>query len=600
MRFAILGSLQACHDGVDLNLGPFKQRVLLAAMLCQPNAFIPVEKLIDDLWDSRQPRTARKNLHVYIAALRKLVGDRIRGTAYGYSVDVTVDEVDVLSFGALATSARKAVRLGEPDRASALFGEALGLWRDRPLVDLCANSFIAAESDVLTERYLDVYEAWADLEITAGRSVCVLDDLRRLGQLHPFRERLVMELMTALCQAGDRKEALTRYEVHRQLMARELGLDPSPLLQRHYRDVLTAGSDTVAPAAEVGHRWEVSPLQLPRALPNFVGREAEVATLVARTTEGSVALISGHTGTGKTALALHVGHLLAHRFVDGQVLVKMRDETGASRPWRDVLGELMRATGLNGTMPKDEGTLLGLWRSWVADRLILFVFDDASSESSPRRLLPGRGASATIVTSCHSLGELEADCRCNLGEFSDAEGLTLLEATLGPARVAAAGPSVRRIIALCGAQPLAFRMIAARLAVLRYVSLQDFADRLEASGDVLKELAVGDWSLFAHLEKFRHTLPLRQRDALCALGSLPSATHSHDEVLAALGSLQDPERALEELLEINVIAAAWSDEVAAHQLRYVMPTAFHLYAVALYRSAQIDHHIRADVRAERI
>ncbi|PZS30019.1 MAG: hypothetical protein DLM58_14430 [Pseudonocardiales bacterium] len=142
-RFAILGPLQVCHDGVNLDLGPFKQRVLLAAMLCQPNTVIPVESLIGFIWDGRPPPTARKKMQVYISALRKLVGDRVQHAAYGYSLQVAVDELEVLSFGALATKARDAVRLGESDGARTLFGEASGLWRDQPIVDLRANSFIA-------------------------------------------------------------------------------------------------------------------------------------------------------------------------------------------------------------------------------------------------------------------------------------------------------------------------------------------------------------------------------------------------------------------------------------------------------------------------
>jgi DNA-binding SARP family transcriptional activator len=590
--FAILGPLQAHRNGVELHLGPFKQRVLLAAMLCEPNTVLPVEKLMEVVWDNRQPRTARKNLQVYISALRKLTGGHIEYMGYGYSMNVAVDELDVLSYGALATEARKAVRLGEPDRARSLFGEGLALWRDRPLVDLRGNSFLANESDALIERYLEVYEDWVDLEISAGRHAGVIDNILRLGRLHPFRERLVMALMTALCQAGDRKEALAHCEEHRQLMARELGLAPSSVLQRQYRDILVVRSgDAAPPASEVGQRRAAKPMQLPRAVPDFVGREDEIATLVAGTTGSSVALISGHTGTGKTALALHVGHLLAHRFVDGQVVVVMRDETGSPRPARDVVAELMRATGLNEPLPNDETTLFGLWRSRMADRRILFILDDASDETSLRRLLPGPGGSATIVTSCHTLGSLEADCRCQLGEFSEAEVLTLLEQALGSARVAGAGPAVRRIIALCGAQPLAFGVIAARLRTLGHVSLQAFADRLEAADDVLEELATGDWSVSARLETFTRGLLPRQRAAFCALGSLPSSTYGHDEVLVALGSLPNPERALEELLEVNLISAAGSDDVTAHQVRYVMPTAFHRYAAALYRRGQVDDHV---------
>ncbi len=45
--------------------------------------------------------------------------------------------------------------------------------------------------------------------------------------------------MTALNQGGCRKEALACYESHRQFIARELGLDPSLVLQDLYASILS-------------------------------------------------------------------------------------------------------------------------------------------------------------------------------------------------------------------------------------------------------------------------------------------------------------------------------------------------------------------------
>lgn len=49
--------------------------MLLAVLLCRPNGLVPVELMIDALWDGGVPKTARKNVHVYISALRKLLED---------------------------------------------------------------------------------------------------------------------------------------------------------------------------------------------------------------------------------------------------------------------------------------------------------------------------------------------------------------------------------------------------------------------------------------------------------------------------------------------------------------------------------------------
>ncbi len=587
MWFTVLGPLQVLRGGVCVDAGPFKQRVLLAMMLCRSGTVLSVGQLMGAVWDGGQPRTARKNLQVYMSALRKIAGSRIQRVSYGYSLHVTSDELDLLRFTGLAAAGRKAAHAGDMDGSRVLLAEALSLWRDRPVVDLLENSFAAAESDALTGQYLGVHEDWADREIDAGRHLGIIEDLARLARLHPFRERLATALMTALYRAGSRKDALSHYEEHRQFMARELGLAPSPVLQRHYQAVLTGRAGGI-PAAVTQIRVAAKPAQLPRVLPGFVGRRAQAATLLDTFTGGSgasgVAVLSGHPGTGKTALAVHAGHVLAPRFTDGQIFVAMRDEAGLPRPWREVLGELLRGTGLETPPVLDEAEAVNLWRSWIAGRQFLFILDDAYDEASTRRLLPGGGANATIITSCRTLGGLEVACRLKLGEFSQAEAFELLQLELGESRTQDTEPAVRQLIARCGALPLTIRTIAAKLTVLHHLPVQNYATLLDEAGDVLKELQVGDRSVRARLERFYAGLPPHQREGFRALGSLPARAFGHDEVLATLRGLPEPAgRVQEELIDANVIAADCGAGTMAHSVRYVMPATAYQFSAALAR-----------------
>jgi DNA-binding SARP family transcriptional activator len=247
---AVLGPLEVYSGDEQLGLGPYKQRVLLAALLCRANTVVPVDQLLDVIWRGDQPRTARKNLHVYVSALRKILGDRISHHAYGYRLRASPEELDLLKFDRLAAAGRTAFRTGDPDAARSLLANALRLWRDRALVDLMGNAFIAAESNRLTDRFLAAYENWVDLEIEAGHHLDVLECLSELAARYPFRERLIAATMIALNQGGDRKEALARYESHRQFIARELGLDPSPVLQDLYASILSGDlADAMPPAA---------------------------------------------------------------------------------------------------------------------------------------------------------------------------------------------------------------------------------------------------------------------------------------------------------------------------------------------------------------
>jgi DNA-binding SARP family transcriptional activator len=106
-------------------------------------------------------------------------------------------QTDVAEFGALAARGNRAAEAGEPDLASAAFGDALALWRGAAFADVsCAPIRIAAES--LAERRLLVAEAKAEADLALGRHGTVADQLSGWLISHPFRERLRGLTMLAL------------------------------------------------------------------------------------------------------------------------------------------------------------------------------------------------------------------------------------------------------------------------------------------------------------------------------------------------------------------------------------------------------------------
>ena len=142
LRFSVLGPLSA-HSAdaagghvLPLVLGPLKQRLLLGMLLCRPRTPVPLDLLTDTLWDGEPPRTARKNIQVYVSALRRLLdsvgaGDRLVHQAGGYLLRVDDEELDALRFQRLVRAAREATYQNDLAQASGMLREALGLWRGR-------------------------------------------------------------------------------------------------------------------------------------------------------------------------------------------------------------------------------------------------------------------------------------------------------------------------------------------------------------------------------------------------------------------------------------------------------------------------------------
>ncbi|MEV7801972.1 BTAD domain-containing putative transcriptional regulator [Microbispora sp. NPDC088329] len=587
LHCSILGPLEVRVAGGRAVIGAPKQRLLLAILLCHANAVIPSDQLIDSLWGETPPRTARKNLQVYMSALRKIVGDRISFQGWGYRMRADREELDLLRFLELGRSGRAAVRSGDLAAAAASLSDAVHLWRDRPLEEFCHVPLVSAEVRRFTELFLSTFEDWVELEIELGHHVEALGPLDLVAGRYPARERVAAARMIALSRCGRAAEALAHFESLRRHLAAEMGIDPSPVIRQLYQTILRGDGPSPArpPAPAGGARPRpVRALanRLPRDIDDFVGREAEVRRVLDEPVP--VTVITGGLGTGKTALAVHVAHMLASRYPDGAVVIPLRRH-GAPRPAADIQREILQAVGLEVPGVCEDDVLASVWRSWLADRKVLLVLDDAPDESNVRLLLPGTSASRVLVTSRSRLSGLESVARVGLEDLSTSEGVEFLSLLIGRDRVSGDLPTVMRVFRRYGLSPLALRLLGGRLAGLWHLPLGLLAERLERAQSVLDEFVAGDVSLRGRFEEFYAHPSWPHRTAFRALGALDGPVFGHDELVAALDGTEGPgERVIELLLEAGVLSIApvgTDAEVVAHSLTYTMSPLAHRFATEL-------------------
>ncbi len=153
---------------------------------------------------------------------------------------------------------------------------------------------------------------------------------------------------------------------------------------------------------------------LPPDVAEFTGRAGEVAELAAALLASNgpavvVSAVAGKPGVGKSALAIHVAHLLTEHFPDGQVYVNLRGADKQSLSPETALTELLQVVGVPGDQqPTSLDAKAALWRQQLADRRVLLVVDNACSETQVRPLLPGSPTCAVIVTSRAVLAALDA------------------------------------------------------------------------------------------------------------------------------------------------------------------------------------------------
>ncbi|MYR52455.1 AfsR family transcriptional regulator [Streptomyces sp. SID4928] len=596
MHVSLLGPLTARLDGRELPLGPRKQRLVLATLLARPNTPVPVGVLTDAVWPDDPPRTARKNLQVYVSAARTLLGpagdggrDRVVHGCGGYLLRIAEAELDTLRFGALARAGRAAAGRGDLPGAARLLREALDLWEGPPLNDLRDSVGVAEEADRLEARCLTVFEDWAETEIELGRAAVAVDGLRDLVERHPLRERLRAAWMTSLHQSGRQAEALAVYDDYRQLMSRELGLEPSPAMAAQYRSMLGRGREARRPAAT---REAGSAGALPACTGAFTGRRDELRDLldVLGGGEERVVVVSGPAGAGKSALAVRAAHLLADRFPDGRVHVRVRREDGTARSRAEVLAELGRLCGVAGAAPAGAAggpadargataALADAWQGWLARHRALVVLDGVPDEAAVRGLLPRSGKCSVLVTARGQLAGLAPVHRIALPALADGEALELLGKLIGAGRLRTDPGAALRIVRACGALPLAVEVSGMRLAVLRHLPLAEYAARLDDPSAALDELVAGDVSVRDRIASGWRDLGDGDRWALGRLAELAEdGGFALDRATAALGRGERAAiRAVESLIGAGAVTSP-AGEVTAHAALYEVPRLLALYA----------------------
>jgi DNA-binding SARP family transcriptional activator len=232
MDFRLLGPLEVRDGDRVLSLGAAKQRTLLAILLMNANEVVPVERLIDELWDERPPDSAATAVHVYVSRLRKQLPAEVLVTcAPGYVVRVGDEELDVDRFETLVTAGRRAAAAATPERASELLSAALALWRGPALAEFAFEPFAQREIARLEELRVTALEERIEAELELGRHAELVAELEPLVAGHPLRERLRRQLMLALYRSGRQAEALDVYQSARRILVAELGIEPGRGLQ---------------------------------------------------------------------------------------------------------------------------------------------------------------------------------------------------------------------------------------------------------------------------------------------------------------------------------------------------------------------------------
>ena len=293
---------------------------------------------VDDLalrvWDDAMPPKPVASLRAYVANLRRVldVDGRLLTDGDGYRLDTAADRVDSRDFERRVQSGRALLADGDTPAAERALVQALDMWRGAPLADFRDQRFAHHEVHRLEMVRADAVDARFDAALRQRRNADLVAGLEREIAQNPMREQLWRMLMIALYRAGRRTDALSAYTRLEGVLDRELGVTPSDALERLAGDIRSESPD-------LDWRPDTSnPVRAgsPRRSPALYGRSNESRRLreamaAAAERRGSVAVLLGDSGMGKTSLA--------------SGLVDEADDLGMATAWVGHAGETPRPPG---------------------------------------------------------------------------------------------------------------------------------------------------------------------------------------------------------------------------------------------------------------
>lgn len=500
MEFRLLGPFEI-EANQPVSIPRRRERCLLAVLLLEHGRSVSADRLADLLWDGAPPSTAGTTLRSHVSRLRATVHSddvQILKHGPGYMVRTDPDRIDAHRFRSMVNQARA---VPDAETRAGMMRSALELWRGPILADI-ANGMIRDRLGAsLEELRLETLDQRIVDDLSLGRHRDLIAELREIVAAEPNRERFTAHLMLALYRSGRQADALAVFDENRRFLASELGLSPGSELRALHEQILRGDSGLDLPervevqASATGSR---TLRQLPHDIIHFTGRGREMAHLGAVADmvgpAPTILSIDGAPGTGKTTLAVHFAHHIAHRFPDVQLHLNLRGY-GRGEPVAPASAAetLLRGLGVdNELIPPSVEERSALLRSRLAGRQVLMLLDNARDADQVRPLLPGTG-SLVIVTSRNQLRGLsirDGAHRVTLNRLPADQAVELLSASIGAERIGAEPAAAARLVELCDHLPLAISIVAER--VDRSSTLAEVVNALEDEKARLDNLGTGE------------------------------------------------------------------------------------------------------------
>ena len=242
MRISVFGRLRVVDGDVVLSSRDFdgrKPRQILQILASHHGRTVSKDRLADLLWWDSPPADPQGSIEHYVAVLRRRLHGRgcpdapvVQTDGPGYLLDMTLVSVDLAEFRDAVASVgtwlhldqvRAALRLSESDA-----------FAEEPDADWA----VGVRREIEAQR-CDLLVRAAELCLAEGETLAAARDAADAILVEPHLESAHRALMAAHYLRGDQARALVAYQVLRERLVSELGVDPAPQTQGLHSAVLS-------------------------------------------------------------------------------------------------------------------------------------------------------------------------------------------------------------------------------------------------------------------------------------------------------------------------------------------------------------------------
>ncbi len=218
---------------------------LLRLLALRADEPVPAHVLVGALWPGSDARRGHSSLRTAISMLRRVVGAEClqRSLAGIRLFDVWVD---VAAFREMAGTVDRLAATGDLQAALTVARDADALHRGEFRAQDDSAEWAQSERRSLAGIYQALLCDASGAAAGLGHGREAVDFAARALAVDPFSERASRLLMRAHAEVGDISLALREYERCRNLLAEELGVDPSPETQEVHLSLLCSQPEIVA------------------------------------------------------------------------------------------------------------------------------------------------------------------------------------------------------------------------------------------------------------------------------------------------------------------------------------------------------------------